>query len=51
MSALDSLGIAEGQQESVPQSLLMQINADVVCLVRTQFQHLTNLRVALLDRN
>ena len=31
---------AEGQQASVPiQSLLMQINADAVCLVRTQFQH------------
>src|ERR1700674_3011284 len=33
--------MAEGQQASVPiQSLLMQIDADVVCLVRTQFQHL-----------
>jgi hypothetical protein len=30
--------MAEGQQASVPiQSLLMQINADAVCLVRTQF--------------
>jgi hypothetical protein len=32
--------MAEGQQASVPiQSLLMQIDADAVCLVRTQFQH------------
>jgi hypothetical protein len=31
---------AEGQQASIPiYSLLMQINADAVCLVRTQFQH------------
>jgi hypothetical protein len=31
--------MAEGQQASVPiQSLLMQIDADAVCLVRTQFQ-------------
>jgi hypothetical protein len=30
---------AEGQQASVPiQSLAMQIDADAVCLVRTQFQ-------------
>jgi hypothetical protein len=30
--------MAKGQQASVPiQSLLMQINADAVCLVRTQF--------------
>jgi len=30
--------MAEEQQASVPiQSLLMQINADAVCLVRTQF--------------
>jgi hypothetical protein len=34
--------MAEGQQASVPiQSLLMQIDADAVCLVRTQFQQLT----------
>src|SRR6185295_1813383 len=33
--------MAEGQQASVPiQSLLMQIDADAVCLVRTQFQQL-----------
>jgi hypothetical protein len=32
---------AEGQQASIPiYSLLMQINADAVCLVRTQFQHI-----------
>jgi hypothetical protein len=32
-------GMAEGQQTSVLiQSLLMQIDADAVCLVRTQFQ-------------
>ena len=31
--------MAEGQQASVPiQSLLMQINTDAVCLVRSQFQ-------------
>ena len=36
--------MAEGQQASVPiQSLLMQINADAVCLVRTQFQQLSRL--------
>jgi hypothetical protein len=30
--------MAEGQQASVPiQSLLMQINADAACLVRTRF--------------
>jgi hypothetical protein len=34
--------MAEGQQASVPiQSLLMQIDADAVFLVRTQFQHIT----------
>jgi len=33
--------MAEGQQASVPiQSLLMQIDADAVCLVRTQFQQI-----------
>jgi hypothetical protein len=33
--------MAKGQHASVPiQSLLMQINADAVCLVRTQFQQL-----------
>ena len=32
--------MAEEQQASVPiQSLVMQINADAVCLVRTQFQY------------
>ena len=40
--------MAEEQQASVPiQSLLMQIDADAVCLVRTQFQqilHLTSLQ-------
>jgi hypothetical protein len=37
--------IAEGQQASVLiQSLLMQIDADAVCLVRTQFQHLSSGR-------
>jgi hypothetical protein len=36
--------MAEGQQASVPiQSLLMQIDADGVCLVRTQFQQLMRL--------
>ncbi len=34
---------AKGQQASVPiQSLLMQIDADAVCLVRTQFQQIRN---------
>jgi hypothetical protein len=34
---------AEGQQPSVPiQSLLMQTNADAVCLVKTQFQQIIN---------
>ena len=34
---------AEGQQASIPiYSLLMQINADAVCLVRTQFQQFTS---------
>ena len=33
--------MAEGQQASAPiQSLLMQINTDAVCLVRTQLQQL-----------
>jgi hypothetical protein len=33
--------MAEGQQASVPiQSLLMQIDADAICLVRTQFQQI-----------
>ncbi len=33
--------MAEGQPASEPiQSLLKQIDADAVCLVRTQFQHL-----------
>jgi hypothetical protein len=36
--------MAEGQQASVPiQSVLMQIDADAVCLVRTQFQHVETL--------
>ena len=39
-AAQAAASMAEGQQASVPiQSLLMQINADAVCLVRTQFQH------------
>jgi hypothetical protein len=47
MAAFDFLAeqaaasMAKGQHASVPiQSLLMQINADAVCLVRTQFQQL-----------
>jgi len=48
MAALDFLGaqaaarMAEGQEASVAiQSLLMQINANAVCLGRTQFQQMT----------
>jgi hypothetical protein len=38
-AAQATASMAEGQHASVPtQSLLMQINADAVCLVRTQFQ-------------
>ena len=38
--------MAEGQHASVPtQSLLMQISADAVCLVRTQFQQ--HLRICI----
>jgi hypothetical protein len=50
MSAFDfspaqaAASMAEGQQASVPiQSLLMQIDADAVCLVRTQFQQMKYL--------
>jgi hypothetical protein len=40
-AAQAAASMAEGQQAFVPiESLLMQINADTVCLVRTQFQHL-----------
>jgi hypothetical protein len=39
--------MAEGQQASVPiQSLLMQIDADTLCLVRTQFQHVKSVKKA-----
>src|SRR5207245_1069787 len=38
-AAQATASMAEGQHASVPiQSLLVQINADAVCLVRTQFQ-------------
>jgi len=38
-AAQATASMTEGQHASVPtQSLLMQINADDVCLVRTQFQ-------------
>src|ERR1700674_2131846 len=41
--------MAEGQQTSVPiQSLLMQIDADAVCLVRTQFQQLITMALPTL---
>src|ERR1700720_1820014 len=41
--------MAEGQQASVPiRSLLMQIDADAVCLVRTQFQQLRSMPLTLL---
>ena len=41
--------MAEGQQASVPiQSLLMQIDADAVCLVRTQFQQLITMALPTL---
>ena|SRR6266540_2771194 len=37
--------MVEGERDSVRiQSPLMQINADTVCLVRTQFQHMTRRR-------
>jgi hypothetical protein len=37
-AAQATASIVDGQHASVPiQSLLMQINADAVCLVRTQF--------------
>jgi hypothetical protein len=40
-AAQATASMAEGQHASVPiQSLLMQINADAVSLVRTQFQQL-----------
>ena len=40
---------AEGQQASVPiQSLMMQIDADAVCLVRTQFQQLITMALPTL---
>jgi hypothetical protein len=40
-SAQAAASMAEGQQGSArTQSLLMQINADAVCLVRSQFQQL-----------
>ena len=40
-AAQATASMAEGQHASVPtQSLLMQINADAVCLVRTQFQQI-----------
>ncbi len=39
-AAQTTASMAEGQQASLPiQSLPMQINADAVCLIRTQFQH------------
>jgi hypothetical protein len=42
--------MAEGQPASVPiQSLLMQIDADAVCLVRTQFEHLSPPRAYVSD--
>ena len=44
-----AVSVAEGQQASVPiQSLLMQINADAVCLVRTQFQQLITMALPTL---
>jgi hypothetical protein len=37
--------MVEGERDSVRiQSPLMQINADTVCLVRTQFEHMTRRR-------
>jgi hypothetical protein len=40
-AAQAAASMAEGQQASVPiQSLLMQIDADAVCLVRTQFRQI-----------
>lgn len=40
---------AEGQKPSVPnQSPLLQINADAVCLVRTQFQQLITMALPTL---
>ena len=42
LAAQTAASMAEGQQAFVPiQSLPMQINADAVCLVRTQFQQMT----------
>ena len=44
-AAQAAASMAEGQQASVPiQSLLMQIDADAVCLVRTQFQRFSKER-------
>ena len=41
--------MAEGQQASVPiQSLLMQIDADRVCLVGTPFQQLITMALPTL---
>ena len=41
--------MAEGQQASVPiQSLLTQIDADVVCLVGTPFQQLITMALPTL---
>ena len=46
--AVASMG--EEQQASVPiQSLLMQIDADRVCLVRTPFQQLITMALATLS--
>ena len=51
-AAQAAASMAEGQQASVPiQSLLMQINADAVCLVRTQFQQLSNPQESFSGRN
>jgi hypothetical protein len=42
LAAQTAASMAEGQQAFVPiQSLPMQINADAVCLVRTEFQQMT----------
>jgi hypothetical protein len=43
-AAQATASMAEGQHASVPiRSLLMQINADAVSLVRTQFQQLIGI--------
>jgi hypothetical protein len=40
--------MVEGERDSVRiQSPLMQINADTVCLVRTQFQHFIDVALAI----